>query len=485
MKAIRRPPPVPVPVPVEIPRCDSIISPSWVAEKMAISRASPRLQARLDSLMFVPDDDDHDDDACDPSRTVYDDEDDNDENGNDNDNDNDDDADKEHDEQASPLPPTRQGEEEEEDNDHHHSKQTRTSTLDEGSCTGYHHQRQLTRDGQLPNQNQNRQPRLTRPAPPHYQLRERKPRSEAIAREPEPWRVAHGLPGAYAMPGTETIVTEEEEEDDENDNHNDEEAHNSNNNEQEGTDGMTDEVTGTLCGGFKRQNIAGMIICVVVVTVAIIVTVVLAVVLSNNRNKNTDCHHSVALTTTAVDETTNEDAGHVRFNKLRPFLEKINSNTSVAWEDPQSPQSQALHWLIYEDLFTETAVNVYGIPDLDRIQTRYLLAVFYFATGGRTEGGGSWRNTFNFISPVLHECDWNSVINSTNGGPSSMEQQGVICDDWFEVTAIILGKFNHNRITICPALCIFLLILPILFHVFFRQTLTQKQRTIGSVVVFP
>jgi hypothetical protein len=230
-----------------------------------------------------------------------------------------------------------------------------------------------------------------------------------------------------------------------------------------------------------------MLLAVVVVSTIVVIAVVLT------RNKNNEHSSNLILednSTTAMDETTDEDAGHVRFTKLRPFLEKINSNTSVAWEDPQSPQSQALHWLIYEDLFTEAAVNVNGIPDLDRIQTRYLLAVFYFATGGRTEGGGSWRNTFNFTSPVLHECDWNSVVSTTNGGPSNMEQQGVICDDWFEVTAIILGKINHDRIAIRPAVCISCTysshFIPRMFSTnSYTHTHTQKQRTIGSVVVFP
>jgi hypothetical protein len=74
--------------------------------------------------------------------------------------------------------------------------------------------------------------------------------------------------------------------------------------------------------------------------------------------------------------------------------------------------------------------------------------------GGGCDGGGIWQNTFNFTSPILHECDWNSVVISTNGGAPILEQQDVLCDDWFEVTAIILGELIVFG-GLCSALCNF------------------------------
>jgi hypothetical protein len=122
-----------------------------------------------------------------------------------------------------------------------------------------------------------------------------------------------------------------------------------------------------------RARIITLMTVMVVIVVSTIIAIAVVVTRNNNNQRKNSYVEMEYNSTTAVDETTNEDEGRFRFTKLTPFLEKINTNNSVAWEDPQSPQNQALHRLIYEDWFTKTAVNVFGIPDLDRTKTRYLL----------------------------------------------------------------------------------------------------------------
>ncbi|CAB9510719.1 Leucine Rich Repeat [Seminavis robusta] len=72
------------------------------------------------------------------------------------------------------------------------------------------------------------------------------------------------------------------------------------------------------------------------------------------------------------------------------------SQQQVMTENPASPQSQALAWLMEED------VDHLLILSEERIRQKFALATIYFATGGTT----AWVNTTHWLNHSIHECDW-------------------------------------------------------------------------------
>jgi hypothetical protein len=117
-----------------------------------------------------------------------------------------------------------------------------------------------------------------------------------------------------------------------------------------------------------------------------------------------------------------------------------DSYSPQAWEDPTSPQSKALYWLVHTDTdhhqhpqehqqHSWTTSNEAQI----RLETRYALAVLYFATNGTTH----WQDSNDFLSHLHHECDWTTRVGRIQGG--------ILCQDSNSegvrfVTSIDLGK---------------------------------------------
>ena len=139
---------------------------------------------------------------------------------------------------------------------------------------------------------------------------------------------------------------------------------------------------------------------------------------------------------------------------IRSSIASLSQDTSVL-DDPTSPQSKALNWLIvkddlvrtnFESIFPAgTAATTVDADDEDeeasrlvkRLQTRYSLAVLYYSTHGV-----NWLDSNRFLTPSLHECKWTTVSNSNSdgGGEGEEAKSGVICNDNLEVTEIHIGK---------------------------------------------
>jgi Leucine-rich repeat (LRR) protein len=100
-------------------------------------------------------------------------------------------------------------------------------------------------------------------------------------------------------------------------------------------------------------------------------------------------------------------------------VESLSEDPAV-FEEASSAQSLALNWLAHDD---EAKVDP---DDRIRVQTRYSLAVLYFATNGAT----TWIDTMHFLTPS-HECYWN------NG------EKGAFCDSENNlVQDLIIGTNN-------------------------------------------
>jgi hypothetical protein len=145
------------------------------------------------------------------------------------------------------------------------------------------------------------------------------------------------------------------------------------------------------------------------------------------------------------------------FLALLPLLEQSTLNVSVLL-DSGSPQSKAAHWLAYDDRVTATLWTS-GIFGSARITQRYVLAVLYFSTNGggdqeydveeedshSSSSFTSWRDRYNFLSPLLDECNW-TTTTPEGLGQHGGRQAGVSCNLQSHITSIFLGEFLRNLV---------------------------------------
>lgn len=108
-----------------------------------------------------------------------------------------------------------------------------------------------------------------------------------------------------------------------------------------------------------------------------------------------------------------------RQQQLSDTVNSISDSTALA--NPASPQAQARHWLLFDDdLWVDQTQEI----TRDMVVQRYVLAVFYFATGGPTYWiGNNW----------LHgrECNQNNSWT------------GISCNTNGQVREVALGKRSH------------------------------------------
>jgi hypothetical protein len=117
--------------------------------------------------------------------------------------------------------------------------------------------------------------------------------------------------------------------------------------------------------------------------------------------------------------------------RAQQISDLIIENTATTFQDilnDSSPQHRAFHWLMYED-------KVYVCPEDGGMIQRYVMAVFYFSTGGDTwtrcgadESHSSCDGAtgeVRFLSDA-HECEW----------------YGISCDEINSITKIAFEKNN-------------------------------------------
>jgi len=74
-------------------------------------------------------------------------------------------------------------------------------------------------------------------------------------------------------------------------------------------------------------------------------------------------------------------------------------------EDESTPQGQAFQWIL-----EETVNSPSTITSMERLQQRYLLAVFYFYY--QTD---EWSDTYGWLSHTEHECTWYGIRCGSDG----------------------------------------------------------------------
>ena len=159
-----------------------------------------------------------------------------------------------------------------------------------------------------------------------------------------------------------------------------------------------------------------------------------------------------------------------RMSILRSKLQHLSPTTQApadtasdsiisVFDNVSSPQYQSLLWLATEDEIVE--VTVTAVSDNDdnaRLEARYALAVLYYSTTTKTTTTDmiqeSWINTLNFLSPSIHECNWNNndhqaEIEETFVGMNSTVTMGSIlgveCDPSYRIVGLSLSKSQVPR----------------------------------------
>jgi hypothetical protein len=194
-----------------------------------------------------------------------------------------------------------------------------------------------------------------------------------------------------------------------------------------------------ILGRFSKKDWMLILLAAGLVVVGAVVGVVIATTANNGKGGQTAQAETGEEATEVPDASPPIALG--REEKLKESLLPFSSSSSV-FEDSNSPQALALHWLaeVDEAQVLET--------DLDVAAGRYALACLYFATNG-----DEWLDDMKFLSES-HVCDWNGVYirdvrtDAIYNGFGMEEDgvlqvnvtQGVVCDENRIVTGIQIGK---------------------------------------------
>jgi len=123
---------------------------------------------------------------------------------------------------------------------------------------------------------------------------------------------------------------------------------------------------------------------------------------------------------------------------LKSFLESMGTNEHKI---PGTPQYKALQWLYESAREDSEEFNLTEWTIRDLLAQRYVLAVFYFATGGDGESNdnssGGWGDDCGFLS-AKSECEWKCSTKSNNDGIDL----GITCDESSRIQKILLPSNN-------------------------------------------
>ena len=125
--------------------------------------------------------------------------------------------------------------------------------------------------------------------------------------------------------------------------------------------------------------------------------------------------------------------------------EAIRAMFVVELDDPTSPQYQAYIWIDEEDGAILCAGD--STEEMEALQQRYILAVFFFALGGPdwVAGGDSWLSSSS-------ECEWFGLTCSDGTRLQQLSLKtnslsGALPDELFSLVYLTALSLDHNSIT--------------------------------------
>ena len=166
-----------------------------------------------------------------------------------------------------------------------------------------------------------------------------------------------------------------------------------------------------------------LILTIALLLVVMIVGLSVGLTADNRQNKGDS---STALPTDQMNAQKQKD----RSNNLKIWLLVNGISEAATFNDPTSPQFRALTFMAETDKMKldmpdGAATTEEGYAFL----TRYVMTVFYYATGGTT-----WNYNLLFLSDN-HVCDWFFIFTAPVG------QVGILCN---EITQEIQG-FSFSK----------------------------------------
>jgi hypothetical protein len=150
-----------------------------------------------------------------------------------------------------------------------------------------------------------------------------------------------------------------------------------------------------------------------------------------------------------LDQPTSDTAGYPGFpintknsrhQKVQNFLAFFSEREDL--EKAGTPQFFASKWIADEDLRALEIPESTNYNDSFKFAQRYILAVFYFATGGQ-----DWKFDTAFVGP-RDECDWSFSLAADAVIPASGSdrwEMGITCNEDGEVSKIFFRKLKRTR----------------------------------------
>ncbi len=151
-----------------------------------------------------------------------------------------------------------------------------------------------------------------------------------------------------------------------------------------------------------------------------------------------------------------------RYDRAHSIVSGITTPEVLA--DPSSPQTRALEWIVCQDQSSAALIDGRDpasglLPPQPhgargersgeaRVLRRYALATFYFAT---SQGEG-WTDTWNFLSPDVHECAWHKNYTRDNFKFGDLDPAGFVCQftngtsEWHETRDVSLLDDGEREI---------------------------------------
>ena len=102
-----------------------------------------------------------------------------------------------------------------------------------------------------------------------------------------------------------------------------------------------------------------------------------------------------------------------RYEDIQTFVVQNRISTLSDLQDESSPQHKAAKWLANKDGMRMTIPPPLKATSSTAFIERYVLAVFYFATGGP-----NWNQSLNFLSSE-HVCTWYGILPMTTDGTTT------------------------------------------------------------------
>ncbi|KAL7490820.1 hypothetical protein ACHAWT_000438 [Skeletonema menzelii] len=173
-------------------------------------------------------------------------------------------------------------------------------------------------------------------------------------------------------------------------------------------------------------------VCGVVGVLAVVACILGAVAAVNNAShpkKGTEG----AITDDLKNDLNIDDDMNVVEVLLKAFLEAIGTNDHRI---PGTPQYKAIQWLYESAREGSERFNLSEWAIRQLLVQRYVMAVFYYTTGGTGTAGdssGGWDDDCGFVT-AKNECEWKCTKNS--------DAIGITCDESSRIQKILLPNNN-------------------------------------------